>query len=205
MRGCLRRNGPDHLARGSSEPRVSRMSQAKRAGPPRARHLVAQICEDVSGETPNPGKLRTRVLRMSQAKRPGPPDFCGDVSAPGSLGQTQLLSRQHPVQQAVWGTNESSPSWEARLGAWTTSRAASGSPELRGRLRRNGPDHLARGSSEPRVSRTSQAKRAGPHRARHLGAQICEDVSGETPNPGQLRNESCEDVSSETARTTRFC
>ena len=88
--------------------------------------------------------------------------------------------------------------------AWTTSRAAARSPELRGCLRRNGPDHLARGSSEPRVSRMSQAKRAGPPRARHLGAQICEDVSGETPNPGQLRNESCEDVSGETARTTTF-
>ena len=52
FRGCLRRNGPDHLARGSWEPRVSRMSQAKR---------------------PIPDNSETRVARTSQAKRPGPP------------------------------------------------------------------------------------------------------------------------------------
>eukprot|EP00959_Pyramimonas_sp_CCMP1952_P406439 8518599-Pyramimonas_sp.AAC.1 len=40
---------------------------------------------------------------MSQAKRPRPSDFCEDVSAPLSLGWSQLLSQQHPVQQAVWG------------------------------------------------------------------------------------------------------
>ena len=97
MRGCLRRNRPDHLARGILEPRVARMSQAKRAGPPLARHLRAQSLEDVSGET---GR--------------------------------------------------------------TTSRAASLSPEFRGCLRRNGPDHLPRGLSEPSFSRTSQAKRPGP-------------------------------------------
>ena len=140
LRGCLRRNGPDHLSRGISEPRVARISQAKRARPPLARHLGAQRVEDVSGET---GR--------------------------------------------------------------TTSRAASQSPGFRGCLRRNGPDHVSRGISEPRVSRMSLAKRPGPPFARQPGAPICEDVSGETPNPGQLRNESCEDVSGETARTTKFC
>eukprot|EP00959_Pyramimonas_sp_CCMP1952_P094690 1980885-Pyramimonas_sp.AAC.1 len=49
-----------------------------------------------------------------------------------------------------------------------------------GCLRRNGPDHLLRGISEPRVSRISQAKWAGPPLARHLRTQSCEDVSGET-------------------------
>ena len=43
-----------------------------------------------------------------------------------------------------------------------------------------GPDHLARGIWEPGVARTSQAKRPGPPRARQLGAQSFEDVSGET-------------------------
>ena len=137
LRGCLRRNRPDHLARGILEPRVARMSQAKRAGPPLARHLRAQNLEDVSGET---GR--------------------------------------------------------------TTSRAASQSPVFRGRLRRNGPDHLSRGISEHRIWRTSQAKRAGPPLARPLRAKFFEDVSGETLNPGQLRNQFFEDVSSETARTT---
>ena len=115
LRGFLRRNGPDHLSRGISEPRESRMSQAKRAGPPLARHLRAQGFGDVSGET---GR--------------------------------------------------------------TTSRAASQSPEFRGCLRRNGPDHLSRGISELRVWRMSQSKRAGPPLARHLRAQSFEDVSGET-------------------------
>ena len=62
----------------------------------------------------------------------------------------------------------------------TTSRAASRSSEFRGCLRRNGPDHLSRGISELRVARMSQAKRAGPPRKQHRGAQNCEDVSGET-------------------------
>ena len=63
----LRRNGPDHLSRGISEPRVWRMSQAKR---------------------PIPDNSETRVVRMSQAKRPGPPDFVEDVSALLSLGRS---------------------------------------------------------------------------------------------------------------------
>ena len=128
--------GPDILLGGISELRVWRMSQAKRAGPPLARHLRAQSLEDVSSETG-----RTTSCAAPEAQR------FGDVS-----GET----------------------------AWTTSRAASQSPELRGCLRRSGPEHLSRGISEPRVARMSQAKRAGPPLARHLGAQSCEDFSGET-------------------------
>ena len=144
----------------------------------------------------------------------------------------------------LFGEQARAPGWEARLGAGsprerqlgarscedvsgetarTTSRAAARSPEFRGCLRRNGPDHLARGSSElrfrrmsqakrpipdnseTRVVRMSQAKRPGPPRERRPGAHFCEDVSGETLNPGQLRNESCEDVSGETAKITKFC
>ena len=115
LRGCLRRNGPDHLLRCISDLRVARMSQAKQAGPPLARHLGAQNCEDVFGET-----------------------------------------------------------------SWTTSRAESRSSEFRGCLMQNGPDHLLRGISETRVARMSQAKRARQPLARRLGAQNCEDVSGET-------------------------
>eukprot|EP00959_Pyramimonas_sp_CCMP1952_P226546 4737115-Pyramimonas_sp.AAC.1 len=63
---------------------------------------------------------------------------------------------------------------------WTTSCAASQNSELRGSLRRNAPDHLAHGISELRVWRMSQAIRAEPPLARHLGAQNLEDVSGET-------------------------
>ena len=97
LRNVPGRNGPDHLVRSVSELGIARMAQAKRAGPPRARHLVNQGSEDVSGET---GR--------------------------------------------------------------TTSRTASQSSECRGCLRRNGPDHLARGSSEPRFRRMSQAKRPIP-------------------------------------------
>ena len=43
-----------------------------------------------------------------------------------------------------------------------------------------GPSHLAIGSSEPGVTRTSQAKRPGRPLARQLGAQSFEDASGET-------------------------
>ena len=126
FRGCLRRNGPDHVSRGISESRFWRMSQAKRAGPRRARRLKAQSLEDVSSETG-----RTTSCAAPEAQR------FGDVS-----GET----------------------------AWTTSRAASQSPELRGCLRRSGPEHLSRGISEPRVARMSQAKLAVQSRTRHLGA-----------------------------------
>ena len=66
-----------------------------------------------------------------------------------------------------------------------------------------GPDHLSRGIWELRVSRMSQAKQAGPPLARHLSAQICEDVSSETTNPRRRSNESYEDASGATVPTTR--
>ena len=116
VRGCLRRNGLDHLSRGISEPRVARMSQAKRAGTPLARHLGAQSCQDVPGETGctishaasrsldlrrrrrrnwpdhlSRGIYEPTVARMSPAKLAGPPlarhrPACEDVS--GDAGRT---------------------------------------------------------------------------------------------------------------------
>ena len=70
VRGWLKRNRPDHHARGITQPRVSRKSQTKRPRPPRI-----------------PANPETRVVRMSQARRPGPPIRCADVSALPSLGQ----------------------------------------------------------------------------------------------------------------------
>merc|ERR1712113_2700 len=67
--------GPDILLGGISELRVSRMSQAKRAGPPLARHLRAQSLEDVSSETG-----RTTSCAAPEAQR------FGDVS--GETGWT---------------------------------------------------------------------------------------------------------------------
>eukprot|EP00959_Pyramimonas_sp_CCMP1952_P473253 9501420-Pyramimonas_sp.AAC.1 len=54
------------------------------------------------------------------------------------------------------------------------------SAELPRCLRRNGLEYLARSISEPRIAKMSQAKQAKLPLAWHLGAQNCEDVSGET-------------------------
>ena len=50
------------LPNGIWELRVARMSQAKRVGPLLARHLRAQSCEDVSGET---GRTTSRTATQS--------------------------------------------------------------------------------------------------------------------------------------------
>ena len=159
----------------------SKAFQAKRAGPFLARHLRAQMCEDVSSETTN------RRRRSNESYE----------DASGATAQTTRCLR---------GCLDL-PAPRPELASTTTAPRSASCLEARALLagRRDwGPDHLSRGIWELRVSRMSQAKRAGPPLARHLRAQICEDVSGETPNPGQRRNESCEDVSGETARTTRF-
>ena len=103
------------------------------------------------------------------------------LARPASL--TARSSAERPAWRPAPRCPVTAPSTARETGGRTTSRE---------------------GLWELRVSRMSQAKRPGPPLARHLRAQICEDVSGETPNPGQRRNESCEDVSGETARTTRF-
>ncbi len=78
------------------------------------------------------------------------------------------------------GLAPSEPSCEHVSGKtdWTTSCAASRSPELRGGLRRNWPDRLWRGVLEPRVARMDQANLAGVPRAHHLCARSCGDASG---------------------------
>ena len=124
---------------------------------------------------------------------------------PAREGRAGLYHNSTPVSTAVWGKRRELLAGRARLDGRPPQVRASGSPELRGCLRRNAPDHLANGSSETRIARMSQAKWPGPPRERRLRAQFCEDVSGETLNPGQLRNESCEDVSSETAKIITFC
>ena len=126
MRGCLRRNWPDHLADGISKPRIARISQAKRAGPPQvtaspnpkvsrmfqakwagqhlARHLGAQICDDVSGETGRTSSdlviSKDRRVRMSQAKPARPAQDFENVSTRGTLGRHSFLPQLCPPMPA---------------------------------------------------------------------------------------------------------
>ena len=184
MRGNFRRNDPDHLARGRSEPRVARMSQARGAIPLRVRasrspelrrfrrrngqeHLACSISEP-------------RVALMSHAK-------CARVPQVKACSSPEFQGRRLPLAQHVCAESCEDVSGES---GWTTSRVTCRSPELRGRLRRNGhdrlsrsiserrvmmsqakselrgcprrkgPDHFTCGISEPRVARMSQAKRS---------------------------------------------
>ena len=132
FRGCLRRNWPDHLLRGISEPRVG-------AGPPQVRAFRSP---DLRGCLKRKGldRLRSRHLRAHRWE---------DVS--GAIGKT--TSGQGMSEPRVARTSQ------ARLAGPLRSGHLG---ELRGCLRRNGPDHLANGTSEPRVSRMSQAKRPIP-------------------------------------------
>ena len=169
--GCLRRNGPDHLSRSISEPRVARISQAKRARPPLARHLGAQRVEDVSGET---GRTTSRAASQSPGfrgclRRNGPDHVSRGISEPRVSRMSQAKRAAPPRARRLKAQSLEDVSGETGR---TTSRTASQSPEFGGCLRRNGPDHLAHGISEPRESRMSQAKRAGPPLARQLRAQI---------------------------------
>ena len=120
-------------------------------------HLGAQSCEDVSGET-----CQTTSCGASWS-----PKFEGSLRRTGQITSGQSISDSR-VAGMSWKTN------------WTTSRAASRSLELRRRRRRSWPNHLSRGSSEPRVARLSQAELAGQPRSQHLRTQSCENVSGET-------------------------
>jgi len=153
------------------------MFLAKFTGPPHARHLGAQICEDAAGGTgQTTSSLQAQSCedvpggaRMSQAKRAGPPhgqhlraQSCQDVS--GTIG-------------------------------WRTSRAAFASPEWGGCLRRNWLHHRrsghlgaqscedvpgergrttsCNGIPQPRVARMSLARRAVPPQIRaSLSAEL---------------------------------
>merc|ERR1712060_347261 len=174
--------------------RGSGMSQAKRPGPPLARHLRAQSCEDVSGEA---GRNTSRAASRSPElrgflRRNGPDHLSRGISEPRESRMSQAKRAGPRLARHLRAQSFEDVSGETGR---TTSRAASQSPEFGGCLRRNGPDHLAHGVSKLRVWRMSQAKRAGPPLARHLRAQSLEDVSGETRH---LRAQSLEDVSGET-------
>ena len=106
-RRCLRRNGLEQLSRSISRPRVGRMSQAKRARPPREQHLGSQSCEDhlansisdLRRNVPDHlarGISEPKVARMSQAKRAGTAlgtQIWEDVS--GETAQTTRRCRRH--------------------------------------------------------------------------------------------------------------
>ena len=133
-------------------------------------------------------------------------DVSGETARTTSRAASQITVLRGCLRRNAQSQTNQKRELRGCLGRNGPDRLSRGISEVRfrGRLGRNGPDHLAHGISELRVWRMSQAKRAGPPLARHLRAQSLEDVSSETPNPGQLRNESCEDVSGETARTTNF-
>ena len=147
VRGCLRRNGLDHLARGISGLRVSRMSQAKRAGPPLARHLGAQSCEDFSGET---GQTTSRAASRSPEsrgclRRNGQDHLSRGISEPRVSGMSQAKRAGPRLARHLRAQSFEDVSGETGR---TTSRAASQSSEFGGCLSRNGQDHLAHDISE---------------------------------------------------------
>ena len=134
------------------------MSQAKLAGPPRSWHLEDQSCENVPGElgrTASGQGILTLELRGCFKR----------------IGPDQLRSEHLQSQNCddVSGENGRTASCAACLSL---------SPELQGCLRRNGPGHLARGISEPRVARISQAKWAIPHQARAYLSPALRGCSG---------------------------
>ena len=145
LRGCLRRNWPDHLSRGIRRclgTNGRTMSDHLRPG-----HLGTQSCEDVSRETDRAtsgqGISEPRVARISQAKLTGQP-----------------RARHFGTQSCEDVSSET---------GWTISHASYRSLELRGCRRRNLPDHLSRGLSEPtiaggRVRRRARARRRGNSR-----------------------------------------
>ena len=149
--------------------RVARMSLAKRAGPPRERHLQDQSCEDVSSETrrtTSSAASRSPELRGC-LRRNGLDRVARGISEP-RVGRMPLAKRARQALARHLGA-QSCEDVPSETG-WTTSREAYRSSELRGCLKRNALNHLSRGISEPRVGRMSQAKRPGP-------PIFCEDVS----------------------------
>ena len=162
-----------------SEPRTARVSQAKWARPPRARHLRAQSCEDISGEmshtTSSQGVSEPSVARMLRQALPH--HLAHGIQKPRVATMSRAELARLP---GAWHLGAQSCEDVSGETGRNTSRMATQSSEFGGCLRRHGPEHLSCGLSEHRTSRMSQAKRAGPPLAPHLGAQSCEDVSGET-------------------------
>ena len=187
------------------------MFQAKRAGPPHARHLGTQSWENVSGEV---GQTTSRAAPRS-------PDFRGCLKRKGldrlrsrHLGAQSWEDVSGAIGQTTSGQGISEPrvarASQVRLAGplrsrisepkvWRMSQAklarppqirAPLSPELRGCLRRKGPDHFrsrhliaqswedvssaigqtipVQGISGPRAARASQARLAGPLRSWYL-------------------------------------
>ena len=140
LQGCLTQNGPDHLARGISEPRVARISQAKWAIPHQARAYLSPALRGCSGE---PGRTISRAASRSQELRrclgQNWPDYLAHGISELRVVEMSQAKRARPPQVQV-----------------------SLRPEWRDCLRQNWLDHLARGMSEPRVARMPQAIWAGP-------------------------------------------
>ena len=169
LRGCLRRNWPDHLSRGIFQPRVARMSRAKLAGPPQVRasrsidlrgclRRRAQSCKDVSGATsritPGQGISEPRGARMSQAKLPRPPRAqllrarrFEDVSSEIGRITSRAASLTKMAQAKLVG-----PPVARHVGAQSCN-------DVSGEI---GGTTSGQGISEPRVARRSQVRRAGP-------------------------------------------
>ena len=143
LRGCLRRNWPDHLRQGISEPSVARLSRAKLAGPPLARYVRTHNYEDVSGDTG-----RARCISEPRNARTPPAKLAGSPRARyvgGEFGWTTS------------GQDISDPRLARMSQATLAAQAPSPSPEMRGRIKRN---WLARHLT------TSQEERSGPPQVR---------------------------------------
>ena len=128
-------------------PTMSRNERSTMSDHLRSGHLGAQSCEDVSRETDRAtsgqGISEPRVARISQAKLAGQP-----------------RARHFGTQSCEDVSSET---------GWTISHASYRSLELRGRRRRNLPDHLSRCLSEHtiaggRVRRRARARRRGNSR-----------------------------------------
>ena len=115
---------------------------------------------------------------------------CANVS--GGTGQTnsRAASLNSELRECL-GRNCVEHLWSGHLGAQscedvsgetcqTTSCGASWSPKFEGSLRRTGQITSGQSISDSRVAGMSHGKLTGQPRARHLGAQNCEDISGET-------------------------
>ena len=127
-----------------------------------------------------PGISETRVARMSQANWAGPPQVRAYLSLElrkcfKRIGPDQIRSEHLQSQSCddVSGENVRTVSCAACLSL---------NPELQGCLRQNGPDHLAKGISEPRVARISQSKRAVPHQ---VSAYLSPVLRGCSREPGR--------------------
>ena len=185
LRGCLRRNRPDHLARGISEPGVARMSQANRAGPAQVRVYLSPRATSCSPETSQAkfaGPLRTRLLGAKS---------CEDVSGEFGWTTSRLASRISELRECP-GRPGPDHLRSGHIWAQSCEDVQGESDQLRSEHFRsqrcedasgdNGPDHLAKGISEPRVARMSQAKWGGPHQAR---TYMSPELQGSSGEPGR--------------------